>query len=70
MAATNVIAFCFASFQFWQKFEKNPFLKEFVNDIRLIIGDHEYINIAEIDIEQFYSAGILGAKIFSCTPKH
>ena len=31
--------------------EKNPaFLKEFVNDIRLLIGDHEYIKIVEIKI--------------------
>ena len=47
--------------------QTNNFPKEFVNEIWLMIGDHKYINIAEIEIESFYSGGILGAK-HSCTP--
>ena len=40
--------FHFASFRFRPKFEKNTFPKEFFNEIWLKLGDHEYINIAEI----------------------
>ena len=41
--------FRFASFQFWQKYEKY-FPKKFFNEIWVIIGDYEYINITEIKI--------------------
>ena len=52
-----------------KKKKKNTFSKVFhLNEIWIIIGDHEYINIAEIKIGNFYSGGILGAKYFSCTP--
>ena len=34
------------------------FPKEFFNEIWLKLGDHEYINIAEIKFEQFYSRAI------------
>ena len=68
--------FCFASFQFQQKFKKpkkkkkkNPFPRDFFNEIWLIIGDHEFINIAEIKIWNFSSGGILGAKHFSPNPQ-
>ena len=40
--------FHFASFWFRPKFEKNTFPKEFFNEIWLKLGDHDYINIAEI----------------------
>ena len=47
--------FLSASFRFRQKFKKkkNTFPKEFFNEIWLIIGDYEYINIAEIKIWNF-----------------
>ena len=47
-----------------KKKKKKTFPQEFFNKIWLIIGDHEYINIAEIKIVNFYSSGILGAKHF------
>ena len=44
--------FHFASFRFRRKFEKKKkkttFPKEYFNEIWLKLGDHEYINIAEI----------------------
>ena len=51
----------------WKKKKKNTFPKEVFNEIWLIIRDHEYINIAEIKIENFDSGGILEAKQFSRT---
>ena len=44
----QITDFHFASFRFWPKFEKNTFPEEFFNEIWLKLGDHEYINIAEI----------------------
>ena len=51
--------FRFTSFQFRRK-KKTPLPKEFVNEIWLIIRDHDYINLAELQIGKFYSRGILG----------
>ena len=59
---SQITNFHFASFLFWQKFQKNTFLKSFFNEIWLKIEDHEYINIAKIKFGNFYSSGILGAK--------
>ena len=67
--------FYFASFKFWQKFEKlkkkkKTFPKELFKEIWLIIGDIEYINISEATIWFFfYSGGISGAKHFPVPPK-
>ena len=44
----QITDFHFAAFQFRPKFEKQTFPKEFFNEIWLKLGDHEYINIAEI----------------------
>ena len=44
----QITDFHFASFQFRPKFEKPLSPKEFFNEIWLKLGDHEYINIAEI----------------------
>ena len=44
----QITDFHFASFRFRPKFEKPTFPKEFFNEIWLKLGDHEYINIAEI----------------------
>ena len=44
----QITDFHFATFRFRPKFEKNTFTKEFFNEIWLKLGDHEYINIAEI----------------------
>ena len=46
------------------KIWKTTFLKEFFNEIWLIIVDYEYIYNTEIKIEKFYSCVILGAKQF------
>ena len=42
----QITDFHFASFRFRPKIEKPP--KEFFNEIWFKLGDHEYINIAEI----------------------
>ena len=43
---------------------KITFPKEFFNEIWLKIGDHEYINIAKIKFEIFYSGVIFSNKPF------
>ena len=43
---------------------KPSFPKEFLNEIWLIIEDHEYFNIAEMKIWHFYSGRIFGPNIF------
>ena len=44
----QITDFHFALFRFRPKFWKITFPKEFFNEIWLKLGDHEYINIAEI----------------------
>ena len=46
----QITDFHFASFRFRPKFEekKNAFPKEFFNEIWFKLGDHQYINIAEV----------------------
>ena len=46
------------------KIWKTTYPKEFFNEIWLKLGDHRYINIAEIKFGKYYSGGILGAKQF------
>ena len=48
--------------------KKNTFPKEIFDEIWLIIGDYKYIYMTEINIGNFYSCEILGAKQFSPTP--
>ena len=50
---SQITDFHFASFRFRPKFEKNTFPKEFFNEMWLKLGDHEYINIAEINLDNF-----------------
>ena len=52
------------------KIWKTNFSKELFNEIFLIIGDHRYINIAEIKIGSFYFGGILVANHFSRTTQN
>ena len=62
--------FYFVSFQFWRKFEKTLSQRNFSTKFWLIIGDHEYITIAEIKIGNSYSAGIFSGKtIFQQPPE-
>ena len=62
--------FRLASFWFRRKFETNTFPKEFFNEIWLKLGDHRYINIAEIKFGKYYSGGILGAKHIFLHPQN
>ena len=39
------------------------------NEIGLKLGDHEYINIAEVKFGQSYSGAVSEANQFFCTPK-
>ena len=56
--------FCFTSFRFWQKFEKTISEKEFFNEIWLILGGYEYINIAGKKIEIFIPWDFKGKTFF------
>ena len=55
----QITDFRFVSFQF--SIFKNRFPKEVFQWNLAHVGNHEYINIAAIKIENFYSGGILGA---------
>ena len=44
----QITDFCFASFQFWPKFEKPLSQRNFFNEIWLKVGEHEYSYISEI----------------------
>ena len=60
--------FRFATFRFQRKFEKKTLSQK--NFKKIWPTDHEYINIAEIKIDNVYSGGILGAKcLFPHPPK-
>ena len=48
---------------------KITFPKEFFDEIWLIVGDHECINIAEINLEIFIPVGFKEQNIFSYTLK-
>ena len=62
----QIINLHFASFRFRPKFEKNTFPKELFNEIWLKLGDHEYINIPEIEFAYFSFRGdFRGESIFS-----
>ena len=61
----------FASHHFnFGKYFKTHFPKGFFNEICLVIGDYKYIYITEIEIANFYSCGISGAKQFIPHPKN
>ena len=62
--------FCFISILIGKNL-KNLFSKRIFNEIWLIIGDHEYINIAEIKIGTIFIPVEFGGpqNIFSCTSK-
>ena len=44
----QITDFYFASIQFWPKFWKTTFPKEFLNEIWVKVGEYEYIYITEI----------------------
>ena len=56
-------------FDFGENLKNSVSQKECFNKIWPMIGDKEYINIAEIEIDNFIPAGFLGAKHFSRTPQ-
>ena len=61
--------FLFCVISILTKILKTTFPKKFLNEIWLITGDYEHINIAKIKIGNFYSSRTLGAKNFPTPPK-
>ena len=52
----QITDFCFASFWFWQKFEKKKTLSQIIfYEMWLKVGEHEYNYITEITFENNYS---------------
>ena len=52
------------------KIWKNTFRKEFVNEIWLKVGEHDYINITEITFEKKIFRFKMAAKKFFCVKRN